>query len=171
MPLDVTRYPITPEEQQALLAEAYQGGKPGRIDDILMTICRARGLVPIRPAAQPAQAPPVRMAEPSTARPLMRTPGQVLQHLYMVPMGISAKRLAAELGVPRSRITDILHGHRGITAQTALLLGQRFGNPPEFWMRLQMYRDLAVARRQGTEPRATATPRPEQRAAPHAEIH
>lgn len=155
MPLDVTRYPITPEEQQALLAEAYQSGKPGRIDEILMTICRARGLIPMRPSQRATSAPPVQMLEPPRARPPLRTPGEVLHHLYMAPTGLSAKRLAAELGVPRSRITDILHGNRGITAQTALLLGQRFGNPAEFWLRLQMYHDLAVARRA-----AAAAPRP-----------
>lgn len=147
MPLDVTRYPITPEEQQALLAQAYQGGRPGHIDEILMTICRARGLIPMRPSQRPAQAAPVQPVQQASARPPLRTPGEVLHHLYMAPTGLSAKRLAAELGVPRSRVTDILHGQRGITAQTALLLGQRFGNPPEFWLRLQMYHDLAVARR------------------------
>jgi len=147
MPLDVTRYPITPEEQQALLAQAYQCGRAGRIDEILMTICRARGLVPMRPSQRATPAAPVQPLEQAGPRPPLRTPGEVLHHLYMVPAGLSAKRLAAELGVPRSRVTDILHGARGITAQTALLLGQRFGNPAEFWLRLQMYHDLAIARR------------------------
>jgi len=171
MPPDVTRYPITPEEQQSLLARAYQDGKPARIDDILMKICRARGLVPLRPAARTAQGPTVPLAELPSARPPMRTPGQVLQHLYMAPLGLSAKRLAAELGVPRSRITDILHGQRGISARTALLFGQRFGNPPEFWMRLQMYHDLAVARRQGSERQAPTPERPARRPAAQARMH
>lgn len=149
MPLDVTRYPITPVEQRILLANAYADGRPAGIDDILLNICRARGLIPARPAERAAQASPSQVLGPVGSRPPMRTPGEVLHHLYMAPIGLSAKRLAAELGVPRSRVTDILHGQRGITAQTALLLGQRFGNPAEFWLRLQMYHDLAVARRAG----------------------
>lgn len=152
MPLDITRYPITPEEQQTLLAQAYRDGNPARIDEILMTICRARGLIPMRPSQRAAHAPPVQPLVQAGPRPPLRTPGEVLHHLYMTPIGLSAKRLAAELGVPRSRVTDILHGQRGITTQTALLLGQRFGNPAEFWLRLQMYHDLAVARRAAALP-------------------
>ncbi|TCI00559.1 addiction module antidote protein, HigA family [Roseococcus sp. SYP-B2431] len=108
--------------------------------------------------------------EPFLPRRPLRTPGEVLAHLFMAPLGLSGKRLAAELGVPRSRVTDILHGARGITARTAILLGQRFGNSPEFWLRLQMYHDLAVARRAMTPPpMPRPAPRPEIRlAAPPA---
>ena len=45
----------------------------------------------------------------------------------MVPLGLSARALARELGVPSNRITSILTGDRGVTAETAILLGERFG--------------------------------------------
>lgn len=144
MPLDATRYPITPEAQSRLLADVYAGGTPASIDEALKAVCRARGLLPARPQPQSA---PVEPDAPFRPRQPLRTPGEVLAHLFMAPIRLSGKRLAAELGVPRSRVTDILHGARGISAQTALLLGRRFGNPAEFWLRLQMYHDLAVARR------------------------
>lgn len=73
-------------------------------------------------------------------------PGEVLREDFLVPLALSAKRLAAEIGVPTNRITGILHGNRAITAETAILLGRRFGNSPEFWLGLQMDHDLAVAR-------------------------
>ncbi len=74
------------------------------------------------------------------------TPGEMLREEFMVPLNLSARRLAAEIGVPPNRITAILHGTRAITADTAILLGRRFGNPPEFWLGIQMDHDLAVAR-------------------------
>lgn len=159
MPLDTARYPITPEDQLALLVEAYGYGAPARIDEVLKATCRARGLIPTRP--QPHTMRSADIVEPFQPRRPLRTPGEVLAHLFMAPLGLSGKRLAAELGVPRSRITDILHGARGITAQTAILLGQRFGNAPEFWLRLQMYHDLAIARRaMASLPQPYAAPQP-----------
>ncbi len=138
MSLDTSRYPITPEQQRALLAKAYEHGAAGRIDEVLLAICRARGLV--AQAARPAFEPPARRAIPAR-----RTPGAVLLRLDMEPRDLSGKRLAADLGVPRSRITEILQGERAITAPTAILLARRFGNTPEFWLRLQMQHDLAKA--------------------------
>jgi addiction module HigA family antidote len=64
----------------------------------------------------------------------------------MVPFGLSARALARELGVPSNRITAILAGHRGITAETAILLGDRFGMSAEFWLNLQMMHELEEAR-------------------------
>ena len=75
------------------------------------------------------------------------TPGDVLREEFMVPLGLSARGLARELGVPSNRITAILAGDRGITAETAILLGERFGTSAEFWLNLQMAHDLEEARR------------------------
>jgi addiction module HigA family antidote len=61
--------------------------------------------------------------------------------------GISAHAFALKLRVPANRITEIVNGKRGISAETALRLGRYFGNPAEFWMRLQAGYDLAVAER------------------------
>jgi addiction module HigA family antidote len=74
------------------------------------------------------------------------TPGEVLLEEFMRPLGLTARGLAAELGVPGNRISSIINGSRSITAETALLLGRRFGTSAELWMNLQTAHDLAVAR-------------------------
>jgi addiction module HigA family antidote len=58
--------------------------------------------------------------------------------------GLSANRLALDLGVPSGRITDILNGRRSITADTALRLGRYFGNRAQFWLDLQSQYDIAL---------------------------
>ena len=74
------------------------------------------------------------------------TPGEVLLEEFMRPMGLTARALAAELGVPGNRISAIVNGSRSITAETAILLGRRFGTSAELWMNLQTAHDLSVAR-------------------------
>jgi len=74
------------------------------------------------------------------------TPGDVLREDFMVPLGLSARALAREMGLPSNRITAILSGGRRVTAETAILLGERFGTSAEFWMNLQMAHDLEEAR-------------------------
>lgn len=64
----------------------------------------------------------------------------------MAPLGLSARALAREIGMPTNRITAILHGERAVTAETAILLGRRFGTSAEFWMNLQTAHDLEDAR-------------------------
>jgi antitoxin HigA-1 len=61
---------------------------------------------------------------------------------------MSANRLALSLRLPSGRITDILNGKRGISADTALRLGRFFGNDARFWLNLQMAYELAVAERE-----------------------
>jgi addiction module HigA family antidote len=72
----------------------------------------------------------------------------VLLEEFMRPLGLTARRLAMELGVPGNRISAILNGSRGITAETAILLGRRFDTSAELWMNLQTAHDLAVARQE-----------------------
>jgi addiction module HigA family antidote len=74
------------------------------------------------------------------------TPGDVLRHEFMEPLGLSARAVAREIEVPVTRITEILNGERSVTADTALRLGRRFGTSPEFWLGLQSAHDLEVAR-------------------------
>jgi addiction module HigA family antidote len=74
------------------------------------------------------------------------TPGDVLREDFMVPLGLSARALAREINVPSNRITAILAGSRRITAETAILLGERFGTSAEFWLNLQTMHDLEEAR-------------------------
>jgi len=75
------------------------------------------------------------------------TPGEILREEFMLPLGLSANRLADALGVPANRITAILNGSRTVTADTALRLARCFDTSPEFWLNLQVLHDLEVARR------------------------
>ena len=63
----------------------------------------------------------------------------------IVASGVTGTQLARDIGVPPNRITGILHGTRGITADTALRLGRYFGTSPVFWMNLQQTYDLRRA--------------------------
>jgi addiction module HigA family antidote len=90
--------------------------------------------------------------------PLAIHPGRILRR-EMTARKLSANRLALQLGVPSGRVTDIVNGKRGITADTALRLGRRLGTSAQFWMNLQTRHDLIVAeeklgRRLATEVRA-----------------
>ncbi|MBI5085287.1 MAG: HigA family addiction module antidote protein [Acidobacteria bacterium] len=74
-------------------------------------------------------------------------PGEILFEDLMRPLNISTRRLARDLRVPVTRIGDIVHGRRGISADTALRLGRYFKTSPEFWQNLQSIYELNVARR------------------------
>ena len=74
-------------------------------------------------------------------------PGEILAEEFMTPLNLSQNRLARDLDVPPARIHDIVHGKRGITADTALRLGKYFETSAEFWMNLQSAYDLRKARR------------------------
>jgi antitoxin HigA-1 len=73
-------------------------------------------------------------------------PGRLLKR-ELAARGLSANRLALDLAVPSGRITDILNGRRGITADTALRLGRYFGNRPQFWLDLQSQYEIALVER------------------------
>ena len=73
-------------------------------------------------------------------------PGRLLK-CELAARGLSANRLALDLGVPSGRITDILNGRRGITADTALRLGRYFANRPQFWLDLQSQYEIALVER------------------------
>lgn len=69
-------------------------------------------------------------------------PGTILRVEYLEPMKLSGNALAMALRVPPPRISELLRGRRGITADTALRLGRYFGTGPEIWMALQAAYDL-----------------------------
>ena len=75
------------------------------------------------------------------------TPGEILIEEFLKPFGISQNQLARDIKVPVGRISDIIHGRRGISTDTALRLSIYFKTTPEFWMNLQMRYDLKIARR------------------------
>lgn len=69
-------------------------------------------------------------------------PGEVLKEDFLNAMGLSAYRLAKEINVSETRITDIINGKRSITADTAIRLSRFFGTSAEFWLNLQNLYDL-----------------------------
>jgi len=76
----------------------------------------------------------------------MRThPGEILAEEFMKPRDLSARALAAAIGVPANRISEILRSRRDVTADTAIRLGLYFGTSARFWLNLQIAHDLSVA--------------------------
>ncbi|MCX8145391.1 MAG: HigA family addiction module antitoxin [Azovibrio sp.] len=75
-------------------------------------------------------------------------PGEILLEEFMKPLGITARQLAADIDVSPSRISEIVHGRRPITADTALRLGLYFGMEPRFWINLQAEHDMRIAMRE-----------------------
>ena len=75
-------------------------------------------------------------------------PGEILLEDFMKPMGITARQLAADIDVPPSRISEVVNGHRPITADTALRLGLFFNMEPRFWLNLQSEYDMRIATRE-----------------------
>ena len=74
-------------------------------------------------------------------------PGEILWKEFMEPQGISQNKLARDIDVPVTRISDIIHGRRGISTDSALRLAVYFGTTPEFWANLQTNYDLKISRR------------------------
>src|ERR1700760_2743846 len=88
-----------------------------------------------------------------------RTPIHPGEHLaeQLRELGITAAELSRQIDVPVNRITGIIHGQRGITADTALRLGHWFGTTPQFWMNLQQLYELRLAEN-AVGPRSRACP-------------
>ena len=76
-------------------------------------------------------------------------PGEVLREDFMKPLGLTVNSLALELHVPATRIGEIVHERRRISAETALRLARYFNTNAEFWLNLQNFFDLEVMRRSG----------------------
>jgi len=74
-------------------------------------------------------------------------PGEILEEEFMRPLGLSANSVARRVDVPVTRISEIVRGKRGITADTALRLARLFGTSSDLWLGLQAEYDLRVARR------------------------
>jgi addiction module HigA family antidote len=78
-------------------------------------------------------------------------PGEILLEEFLNPMDISAYRLSKEIGIPQTRISQIIKGKRRITADTALRLSAFFGNTPKFWLGLQNDYDLEEESRRNND--------------------
>ncbi len=71
-------------------------------------------------------------------------PGEILREDFILPMDLSMNKLALQLRVPVTRIAEIVHERRSITADTAMRLAVFFGMTPQFWLNLQQAYDLAI---------------------------
>ena len=73
-------------------------------------------------------------------------PGEILLEEFLKPLEISQYRLSKDIGVPAMRINKIVHGERGISADTALRLARYFGMSVEFWTGIQSHYDTELAK-------------------------
>jgi len=71
-------------------------------------------------------------------------PGEILLEEFLNPMDITQYRLAKDISVDPRRINEIVHGKRGVSADTAIRLGHFFGMSPQFWLNLQSHYDLEL---------------------------
>ena len=85
-------------------------------------------------------------------------PGEILMEDFIEGFGITQNKLAVSIGVPPRRINEIVHGKRGITADTAIRLARYFGTSEEFWMNLQSNYALRLERRAPRDKIAAITP-------------
>jgi addiction module HigA family antidote len=64
-------------------------------------------------------------------------PGEILREEFLIPLGLSSYRLSKDVAIPQTRISEIIHEKRRITADTALRLSKYFGTTAKFWLGLQ----------------------------------
>ncbi len=74
------------------------------------------------------------------------SPGEILLEEFLDPLGVSQKKLSRDIDIPVSRVSEIVHGKRAITADTALRFAAYFKTSAEMWMALQAEYDLRRAR-------------------------
>jgi len=74
-------------------------------------------------------------------------PGRILKEDLLDPLGLSVNRLAAELGIPANRLSQIVNGKRAITPDTSIRLGRYFGFTAEFWHNMQKHYEFELVRR------------------------
>ena len=88
------------------------------------------------------------------------TPGEIVLHEFMEPLGMTQTELADALNIPLSCVREIIHGNRAISSDIALRLARYFGTSPEFWLNLQQRYDLKVTQRLlGAQIEQTVQPR------------
>jgi addiction module HigA family antidote len=73
-------------------------------------------------------------------------PGEILMTEFLEPMGITQYRIAKAIDVPARRINEIVHGKRGISADTALRLSRALGLTEMFFINMQAHYDAEIAR-------------------------
>jgi addiction module HigA family antidote len=71
-------------------------------------------------------------------------PGEILEEEFLKPLGITAYKLAKEINISATRISEIINGKRKITIDTALRLSKYFGNSVEFWVGIQNEYEIRI---------------------------
>ena len=71
-------------------------------------------------------------------------PGEILLEEFLKPLGISQYKLAQTIGVPETRISEIVRGERAITTDTGLRLSKALGLSPRYWLNMQAHYDIEV---------------------------
>ena len=74
-------------------------------------------------------------------------PGEILLHEFPTPLGLSQSKFARHVGWTQPKVNEIVTGKRGITPETAMVLGDALNTTPEFWLNLQMAVDLFRAKK------------------------
>lgn len=72
-------------------------------------------------------------------------PGVILLEEFLQPLGMTQVEAAKRMGIPLNRLNEVIHGRRGVSADTALRLARLLNTSPEFWMNLQVTSDLYKA--------------------------
>jgi addiction module HigA family antidote len=108
-----------------------------------VTDARKRTMQAKRPTALPALAKRVSQRPVSQRAPVH--PGYFLETRFLKPLHITQQALAHALGISRRRVNELIRGHRGISADTAVRLAIFFSNDASFWMQLQTDWDLHLA--------------------------
>ncbi|MGB4777307.1 HigA family addiction module antitoxin [Microbacterium sp.] len=85
-------------------------------------------------------------------------PGEILMEDFIKEFGITQNKLAVAIGVPPRRINEIVHGKRGLSADTALRLERYFGVSAQFWLNLQSRYELDLAEDRAADQIAAITP-------------
>ncbi|MEZ4587196.1 MAG: HigA family addiction module antitoxin [Gemmatimonadales bacterium] len=99
----------------------------------------------------------VRLARKGSIMPRLPTnrppthPGEILLRDFLEPLGLTQSELARHIGVSFPRLTEVVHGKRSVTTDTALRLSRALGTTPDFWLNLQRDRDLWDLERQERE--------------------
>ncbi len=78
-------------------------------------------------------------------------PGQILLNDFLNPLGLTQRALADAIHVPFQRVNDLVNGRRGVSPETALRLAKYFSTSPDFWMNLQLRRDMYFAQNKEAE--------------------
>ena len=71
-------------------------------------------------------------------------PGVILRDTFLAPRKLSVNKLSVLSGIPQTRLSDMVHSKRRITADNALRMAKFFGNKPTYWLKIQNDYDLAV---------------------------